>query len=116
VLVLFTTNRSYFILQIVEDVSGNSFIENTCAPQKDPNLEIREFERSVKQDKVLGIYEDEQPETLVPEPNTGIPASDPFTLEHLHGEVLQFNTNCHNCNSPCETNMKLTGILSNKQI
>lgn len=35
-----------------------------------------------------------------------------FTLEDLEGEVLAFPTNCPSCNAPCQTNMKMTSILS----
>jgi len=36
-----------------------------------------------------------------------------FTLEDIEGDldVMQFPTNCPNCGTFCETNMKLTSIL-----
>lgn len=94
--------------QILDDISGNCYVENLCAPQHDPCVETRQFVRTREQDRVLGIYEEE---TTSAGGDTGIHAADPFTLEHLHGEVLQFNTNCSNCNAPCDTNMKVTSIL-----
>lgn len=39
-----------------------------------------------------------------------------FTLEDLEGEVFQFPTNCPDCNSPCETNMKKTNIPHFKEV
>jgi len=35
---------------------------------------------------------------------------------NLKNEVLQFPTNCSNCNSPCQTNMKLVDIPYFKQV
>ena len=43
-------------------------------------------------------------------------AEDDFTLEDLEGEVMQFPTNCTNCNSPCQTNMKITKIPHFKEV
>ncbi|KAF4532342.1 hypothetical protein B566_EDAN003645 [Ephemera danica] len=91
---------------ILDDVSGNVFVENLCAPRQDPCLEIRQFARTKEQDAVLGIYEEQK--TSESTTSSGIPLSEPFTLENLNTEVLQFNTNCSNCNSPCDTNMKVT--------
>lgn len=33
---------------------------------------------------------------------------DNITYEELQGEVLAFHTNCPECNTPCDTNMKVT--------
>lgn len=93
---------------ILDDVSGNIFVENLCAPQQDPCLEIRQYVRTKEQDGILGIYDDQKTAESVT--SSGIPSSEPFTLENLNTEVLQFGTNCPNCNSPCETNMKVTNI------
>ena len=57
-------------------------------------MDCKRFTRSDEQNKLLGIYEAEQ-EQIDP---------DSFAKD----EVLQFNTNCPNCNSPCFTNMKVT--------
>jgi zinc finger protein len=70
------------------------------APEKDPSLECTRFTRSVEEDKLLCIYEPEN----APENN------------ELKDEVLQFGTNCPNCNSPAFTNMKVTRMLSYKSI
>lgn len=43
-------------LQILEDISGNSFIENPFAPQTDSNCKIHHFTRNKEQDHELGIY------------------------------------------------------------
>lgn len=36
------------------------------------------------------------------------------SMYHIyHFQVATFRTNCPNCNVPCDTNMKLVGILLN---
>ncbi|OTF74690.1 zinc finger protein ZPR1-like protein [Euroglyphus maynei] len=86
---------------IIEDISGNSFIENYLAPQPDPQLKVTNFIRTIDEDKLLGIYETEQNEN---------------SSSDLKDEVLQFPTNCPNCNAPCFTNMKLTEIPHFKEV
>jgi hypothetical protein len=106
--------------QVFEDISGNSFVENPCAPLKDPGTEVVRFVRSVDQDHVLGIYSSSE---VGVEPVTvrSCPAllrkveEGDFTLEDLHGEVLQFSTQCPHCGAECQTNMKVTSILYNFQ-
>lgn len=108
---------------IVEDISGNSFVENPEAPSIDHNCKTTHFNRSKDQDHLLGLYDPNE----VPagqEPNK--PKDDQhllkniakgsWTLEELHGEVLQFHTLCPECRSPCETNMKMTSIPHFKEV
>lgn len=115
---------------IIEDISGNSFIENPFAPKSDPDCTIHYFQRTEEQNKILGIYSpsevndddndgkdnktnkpsDEKDKLLKPMPEGS------WTLEDLHGEVLQFSTLCPSCRSPCETNMKLTKIPHFKEV
>lgn len=45
---------------ILEDISGNSFIENPNAPQKDPNCSVHYFVRTTEQNHELGIYTKEE--------------------------------------------------------
>ena len=44
---------------IIEDISGNSYIENPFAPIKDPSMTVEYFTRSSQQDTKLGIFQDE---------------------------------------------------------
>ncbi|KAG8235023.1 hypothetical protein J437_LFUL015074 [Ladona fulva] len=95
---------------VLEDISGNSFIENPNAPAKDPAMKINHFKRTKEQDHILGIFEKKELEAS--EEDDGIlKEAEAFTYEDLLGEVLQFRTNCPNCSSPCSTNMKMTSIL-----
>jgi zinc finger protein len=41
---------------ILDDTTGNSFIENTYAPKDDPNMTTGLYERTPEQDKKLGFY------------------------------------------------------------
>ncbi|XP_023595735.1 zinc finger protein ZPR1 isoform X5 [Trichechus manatus latirostris] len=78
---------------IIDDPSGNSFVENPFAPQKDEALVITHYNRTSKQEEMLGLQA-EAPEEKPEE-------------DDLRNEVLQFNTNCPECNAPAQTNMKL---------
>ncbi|XP_071625191.1 zinc finger protein ZPR1 isoform X2 [Heliangelus exortis] len=71
---------------ILDDPSGNSFVENPHAPRKDEALVVTHYRRSPQQAAMLGL------------------------------EVLQFNTNCPECNAPASTNMKLVQIPHFKEV
>ncbi|EPY88083.1 zinc finger protein ZPR1 [Camelus ferus] len=82
---------------IIDDPSGNSFVENPHAPRKDDALVITHYNRTQQQEEILGLQA-EAPEEKPEE-------------EDLRNEVLQFNTNCPECNAPAQTNMKLVRIF-----
>ena len=42
---------------ILEDISGNSFIENPNAPTTDPNTTTEHFTRTKEQNEKLGLFE-----------------------------------------------------------
>ncbi|NXD42660.1 ZPR1 protein, partial [Copsychus sechellarum] len=86
---------------ILDDPSGNSFVENPRAPQRDEALVVTHYRRSPQQAAVLGLEVD---------------AKLPDAAEDLRDEVLQFNTNCPECNAPASTNMKLVQIPHFKEV
>ncbi|NXU55685.1 ZPR1 protein, partial [Turnix velox] len=86
---------------ILDDPSGNSFVENPHAPQKDEALVVTHYRRTPQQDAMLGLEQEEK-------------AADP--AEDLRNEVLQFSTNCPECNAPADTNMKLVQIPHFKEV
>lgn len=90
---------------ILEDLSGNTYVQNPKAPQKDDCCETHYFKRTNDQNHVLGIYIENEDKLLQPI------QEDEYTLEDLEGEVMTFPTNCPECNNPCETNMKMTSII-----
>ncbi|XP_035007459.1 zinc finger protein ZPR1 [Hippoglossus stenolepis] len=91
---------------VIEDPSGNSFVENPRAPQKDEALTLSLFKRTMQQEMQLGIRADDD---LDEEPA----GSD---LDTMRNEVLVFNTNCPECNAPASTNMKLVQIPHFKEV
>ncbi|XP_034021770.1 zinc finger protein ZPR1 [Thalassophryne amazonica] len=98
-----------FTLEI-EDPSGNSFVENPSAPQKDEALTVIRFKRTHQQDVQLGIKADDDEESDVEEEPH---AND---LDAMREEILAFKTNCPECNAPCSTNMKLVNIPHFKEV
>lgn len=97
-------------MQTLDDPTGNSFIENYLAPEPDPAMTITTYVRTLQQDKLIGIVADDAEEAdTIPEENED---GDGPSENLLTGEVLEFPTNCSNCNSPCFTNMKVTCKLS----
>lgn len=110
---------------IIDDVSGDAHIENPHAPQSDPKVKETHYTRTTEQDHVLGMFTQEELKEEATEeqknqdegnehfkPTTG----DDWNLEQLHGEVLQFATNCPECQASCETNMKVTTIPHFKDV
>ncbi|XP_070808593.1 zinc finger protein ZPR1 [Pituophis catenifer annectens] len=89
---------------ILDDPSGNSFVENPHAPQKDDALEVTHYKRTAQQAALLGIEEE------------GLEEDSADSAEDLSNEVLQFNTNCPECNTPASTNMKLVQIPHFKEV
>ncbi|KAJ7426866.1 zinc finger protein ZPR1 [Willisornis vidua] len=80
---------------IIDDPSGNSFVENPHAPRRDDALVVTHYRRTPQQAAMLGLEGEE------------VDAKPPDAVEDLRDEVLQFSTNCPECNAPANTNMKL---------
>ncbi|NXW84054.1 ZPR1 protein, partial [Alopecoenas beccarii] len=78
---------------VIDDPSGNSFVENPRAPQRDNALVVTRYRRSPQQAAVLGLQ-----------------------VPGCWARVLQFNTNCPECNAPAHTNMKLVQIPHFKEV
>ncbi|NWU90730.1 ZPR1 protein, partial [Upupa epops] len=90
---------------ILDDPSGNSFVENPRAPQRDEALVVTHYRRTPEQAALLGLEGEEELDEK--------PAD---STEDLRNEVLQFNTNCPECNAPASTNMKLVQIPHFKEV
>ncbi|CAD5118947.1 DgyrCDS7621 [Dimorphilus gyrociliatus] len=86
---------------VLNDPSGNSFIENPYAPQVDKNLKIIHYSRSARDNELLGFSSEEK---------------EPETDENLKDEVLHFQTNCSRCGSPAESKMKMLDIPMFKEV
>lgn len=85
---------------VVDDPSGNSFVENPQAPDPDPSMSVRHYQRTAEQDTALGI----------------MAASSEPSEQDLRDDVLGFATNCSECQAPCETRMKLTQVPHFKEV
>lgn len=98
---------------IIEDPSGNSFLENPHAPSFDPNMSTKTWKRTLEQDKILclkaddAVEEEESKEIQHPESTSEL---------DLKNEVLQFASNCSQCYAPNETNMKMVKIPFFKEV
>ncbi|XP_022665569.1 zinc finger protein ZPR1-like isoform X2 [Varroa destructor] len=92
---------------IIEDCSGNSFIENPYHPEKDLQLVVSHFRRSVEQNLMLGLPVDGGSYSGG---NIEDEAADP------REEVHSFATRCPECQAPAETKMKLTDIPHFKEV
>ncbi|XP_041373546.1 zinc finger protein ZPR1-like [Gigantopelta aegis] len=94
---------------IVDDPSGNSFIENPRAPNVDPELSVMHYMRSTEQNHELGLYTQAE----LQDDGTKKSEEENFTGED---EVMQFQSLCPNCKAQCETNMKIVDIPHFKKV
>lgn len=69
-------------------------------------MQISYYERTIQQDKLIGLLADDADDQ-----NGTIKEEEEDVTQLIKGEVLDFPTNCHNCNAPCMTSMKVTGIF-----
>ncbi|XP_065827417.1 zinc finger protein ZPR1-like [Oscarella lobularis] len=90
---------------IVDDPSGNSFVENPLAPQPDPQLQLIYYNRTKDQDEFLGIFPAEEEETEVAEGNT-----------ISRDEVLVLPGICPSCQSAAQNRMKTVDIPHFKEV
>ncbi len=93
---------------VLDDPSGNSYIENLCAPRADPKIVIRTYWRTKEQDAALGLTTHEAPEGEEGKEETVETADNGLGLDLAH-EVHTFHGNCSRCNVPCETKMHMLG-------
>lgn len=95
---------------IIDDPSGNSFLENPHAPRRDPQLTVAHYARTHAQDVALGLCEEGE------ETAGGVVGQDDGEGLNTLSEVLTFRTNCPECGSPCDTNMKMVNIPHFKEV
>lgn len=95
---------------ILEDPTGNSYIENPNVPQKDPEMTITHFTRTRQQDIDIGLASEEDDEQENIQNEEKEEEIEEEKESNFQNEVLGFQTNCPSCNSPCETNMKIQDI------
>lgn len=91
----------------IDDPSGNSFIENPNAPYRDERMTTKTYRRTAEQNEKLGILNEDADEDFDDQ-------IDPNEIKK--DEILNFATNCPDCNAPCDTHMKLTEIPYFKEV
>lgn len=105
---------------ILDDPSGNSFMENPYAPNVDKDMAIHYYVRTREQDEQLGLLEQEDAQQGAEKEAVMEKKEDKEKKkeEFFDGktEVATFKTNCPNCNVPCDTNMKLVDIPHFKEV
>lgn len=111
---------------IIDDLCGDAHIENPNAPNIDAKVTTTHYTRNKDQDHMLAIYTQEElkdkgEDEAKKEQDVGNANLQPipegsWPLEELHGEVLQFATDCPECGAPCDTNMKVTSIPHFKDV
>jgi zinc finger protein len=103
---------------VLEDISGNTCVENVHAPKPDKDLGIVQFMRTKEQNHELGIFthaeiDETQDNILKPIKEGEWTFQD---VENKLDDVMQFPTDCPECSSPCMTNMKMTNIPHFKEV
>ena len=108
-------------MQELDDPAGNSFVENKLAPSEDPHLTVVKYTRSVEQNQMLGLTTQTEVSNEVCSRYINMGVVKCFCLwacmQSEEGaedapsgdEVLTFQMNCPQCQSPTETRMKTLG-------
>ncbi|XP_031573662.1 zinc finger protein ZPR1-like isoform X2 [Actinia tenebrosa] len=99
---------------ILDDCTGNSFIENIYAPKPDPNMKTELYERTTEQDNSLGFYQNTSGEEEAEEKKESEEKEKNKAFDK--DEVITIPTNCTSCNAPSETRMKLVSIPHFKEV
>ena len=103
---------------VLDDPSGNSYVENKCLPNQDPQIKLRWYTRTPEQTAFLGLQEGDQQtpaEKAASNAIRGVTASEMVNEKGIP-EVISFPANCPSCNSPCATNMHVMEIPHFKEV
>lgn len=95
-----------------EDATGNMFVSNPLAPQTDPRMVTESFTRDSSQNKMIGLSEDDNAESII----RPLGSFNDASVNNVADEIVQFSGPCPNCQLTCETNMKVTGNKFNNLI
>ncbi|KAG1445731.1 hypothetical protein G6F56_009812 [Rhizopus delemar] len=100
---------------VLDDPSGNSYAENRCLPNQDPQIKLRWYTRTPEQQAFLGLQDNQTPAEEAADRVMKATASEMLNDKGLP-EVMSFPANCPSCNSPCATNMHLMHIPHFKEV
>ncbi|XP_075248097.1 zinc finger protein ZPR1-like [Convolutriloba macropyga] len=102
---------------VLDDPSGNSFVENPSAPNKDHCGTVSHYIRSLEQDNALGMDANKEHDAVQSNLiSSGGDEDDTSTEVDFQNEVLTFSTNCPSCGHSCDTNMKSVKIPFFKEV
>eukprot|EP01116_Phalansterium_solitarium_P024616 TRINITY_DN9065_c0_g1_i1.p1 TRINITY_DN9065_c0_g1~~TRINITY_DN9065_c0_g1_i1.p1 ORF type:complete len:501 (+),score=182.92 TRINITY_DN9065_c0_g1_i1:120-1622(+) len=120
---------------IVDDPSGNSFVENPFLPLRDPDMKVSHYSRTAEQSALLGLTHDESvgdmalkdlaQMTMTGRADEATPGSaqqagaDEEPDEegfNYKSEVMDFPGNCSACHAPVMTHMKIVDIPYFKEV
>lgn len=116
---------------ILDDLAGNSFIENLHAPNDDPNVQSTKYVRTPTQDMALGLQpskeameagkiDDANPThkniTNAPSHNVSMEQKNENGASFVHQEVMKFPTTCPHCHESSETDMCIIDIPHFKEV
>ncbi|CAG8519708.1 8083_t:CDS:2 [Dentiscutata erythropus] len=104
-------NKEKFSIS-VDDPSGNSYIENLLAPNPDPKLHTRYYNRTREMDIALGLM---VPDETYNEACDETRKDDKDDKDDIP-EVMTFPANCSHCNAPSDTKMHLVNIPHFKEV
>jgi len=111
---------SFPITVVLDDPSGNSFIENPQAPQNDPELKVEQYVRSKEQNQFLGLQlentnaQRENGTTFTAPKGSAIDRE--TENEGIEKEVYRIPSNCPNCQIEGNSQMCMTDIPYFKEI
>lgn len=91
---------------LLDDITGNSFVENFCAPRADPHLKELRYRQDPALLSELGFA------TLLDNEGEVIVDSDDEDVENVHS----FRTKCPECLVPCKTRMTMVEIPYFKEV
>lgn len=103
---------------IIDDPSGNSYIENRCLPAQDPQLTLRWYIRTPEQNAALGLANDKSAAEQALADNKVGDHKGEENDDDDNGipEILTFPANCSHCNAPSKTNMHVIDIPHFKEV
>ncbi|KAJ2764680.1 nucleolar zinc-finger protein [Coemansia nantahalensis] len=112
---------------VVDDPTGNSYVENLCAPSVDPKLSVRYYRRTREQMVELGFLNPDADEAQWTEKERELigkkqrvnmaeemEAAKKLMQEMRQAsqakEIMTFPSNCSSCSVRCETRMQMVDI------
>ena len=112
---------------ILDDPTGNSFIQNPLAPQKDLNMKIQFYNRTNEQNELLGYISNESKQNIINTEGSSLLQHDfeelkqkfidsPQDLEFYSEEVICIPSTCPSCNEQGLIKMHPIDIPYFKQI